>query len=166
MLKISRMFGAIEQINSYWLLVIPRIMMTITSLVTDAASKSYITIQFLWLCILLTFISIRFVTVMRLTKVLDSPPYIAGCISGMSYITLVFHTRTFSNSLELCFLAILLASVVRYVGLCFAMKQDLNRIEADCPGNTDPGLGLYIYALRSIYTLYEVVLIAFVILSI
>lgn len=59
---------------------------------------------------------------MRVTDELGCSPYLAGCISATSYVTLVFYTRTFSNSLESFFLAILLVAVVEYVHLCRKAK--------------------------------------------
>ena len=60
--------------------------------------------------------------VMRVTDDLGSNPYLAGCISATSYVTLVFYTRTFSNSLESFFLSLLLVAVVEYVHLCRKAK--------------------------------------------
>lgn len=55
---------------------------------------------------------------MRVASELGCSPYISGCISATSYVTLVFFTRTFTNSLETFFLALLLVAVIEYVNLC------------------------------------------------
>ena len=86
--------------------------------------------------------------VMRVTDDLGSNPYLAGCISASSYVTLVFYTRTFSNSLESFFLSLLLVAVVEYVHLCrkakltAAMEKRKDANKSECvvtaaPENTE-----------------------------
>lgn len=54
---------------------------------------------------------------MKVSSALGIPPYLAGCISGTSYITLTMLTRTFSNSIETFFLSVLLVAVTAHVQL-------------------------------------------------
>ena len=55
---------------------------------------------------------------MKIAYLLGCSPYIAGCLSATSYVTVVFYTRTFSNSLEAFFFAFILVFVCDYVNLC------------------------------------------------
>lgn len=61
-----------------------------------------------------------FLSVMNIASLLDCSPYMAGCLSATSYVTVVFYTRTFSNSLEAFFFALLLVCVCEFVQCCKA----------------------------------------------
>lgn len=68
------------------------------------------------------FLSSFYLLVMRVADELGCNPYLAGCLAASSYVTLIFYTRTFTNSLESFFFAILLVAVMEYVSLCRKAK--------------------------------------------
>ena len=56
--------------------------------------------------------------VMKIASTLNCSPYMAGTLSATSYVTVVFYTKTFSNSVEAFFFSLLLLSVTEYVQFC------------------------------------------------
>lgn len=48
LLKLMKMFGVVETMDSYWLLVVPRLMMFLVSVLIDASGLSYISFEILF----------------------------------------------------------------------------------------------------------------------
>lgn len=77
---------------------------------------------------------------MRIAALLGCSPYIAGCLSATSYVTLVFYTRTFSNSLESFFLAMLLVCICEYIsthGFHISNESNQSSVTGSPESNTD-----------------------------
>ncbi|XP_067949323.1 GPI mannosyltransferase 4-like isoform X2 [Watersipora subatra] len=63
---------------------------------------------------------------MQIAAILGSSPYLAGSLSATSYVTVVFYTRTFSNSIESFFFSLLLLFVCQYLHLCVSAGSSSN----------------------------------------
>lgn len=78
------------------------------------------------------------VVVMRIAILLGCPPYMAGCLSATSYVTVVFYTRTFSNSLEALFFALVLVCVCEFLQYCRVSVVSRNDTQPHSLTPTEP----------------------------
>lgn len=72
---------------------------------------------------------------MKIASVLNCSPYLTGVLTATSYVTLIFYTRTFSNTMESFFLAILLVNIIAYINQCTDSNSKLEEIKKSQQSN-------------------------------